>query len=108
MVTGLWKALPDHYPGILLDAFVVMPDHLHGILFLQATADPAVRLSIPDVMHRFKSLTTRKYFDGVEALGWPSVSGRLWQRGYHDRVIRGDRQFEAYRDYIRKNPHVRR
>mgnify|MGYP002626403591 CR=1 FL=1 len=81
-----------------------MRDHLHGILFLHTEDDPASPLSLPDVMHRFKSLTTRRYFDGVKADGWARVRGRRWQRAYHERGIRDERQLAAYREYIRNNP----
>jgi SAM-dependent methyltransferase len=38
IVRNCWSALPDHYPHVSLDAFVIMPDHLHGIIVLRDTA----------------------------------------------------------------------
>lgn len=39
MVQAVWDDLPRFYPGVEIDAFVIMPNHIHGILVL--TADPA-------------------------------------------------------------------
>lgn len=44
IASELWFALPQHHPGIELDAFVVMPNHIHGIIVLVGTA-PALSAS---------------------------------------------------------------
>lgn len=103
MVRGVWEAMPSHYPGVDVDAFVVMPDHIHGIVVL-ATAASGRQLSLADVVHRFKSLTTRRYFDGVAAASWPACPGRLWHWNYYERVVRDDRALQRIRAYIADNP----
>lgn len=103
MVGAAWDDLPRHYPGVQIDAFVVMPNHIHGIIVLTNPTDPA-RLSLPDVVHRFKSFTTAQYRRGVESNGWPPFAGRLWQRNYYEHVIRDEDEWNRIRDYIRTNP----
>ncbi len=55
-------------------------------------------------MQRLKSLTTRRYIDGVKNLNWLRFDNRLWQRNYYERVIRNDREHQALVDYIYANP----
>lgn len=86
-----------------------MPNHLHGIVWLAQPegghGGPPLRgLTLPDVMNRFKSWTTRIYAIGVREHGWEPFDQRLWQRGYFDRVVRDDASLDAYRRYIRENP----
>ena len=64
----------------------------------------ASRLSLPDVVHRFKTMTTKQYADGVKNSGWPPFPGRLWQRNYYERIIRNQGEFDRIRRYIINNP----
>ncbi|MER3453507.1 MAG: transposase [Acidimicrobiia bacterium] len=146
MVQRVWDEIPMFYPGIEIDAFVVMPNHVHGIIVLtglraaprglpdETTVRAAPRgrpidgqargpdgqargpdgqargpaptgaLSLPDVVHRFKTLTTKRYADGVKQCGWPAFPGRLWQRNYYERIIRDERALAHVREYIANNP----
>ncbi len=90
--------------GLSVDTLVVMPDHLHAILALARPggADPSRDLGA--IVGRYKSLSTRRYVLGVQDRGWPPFHGRLWQRGFHDRVIRNERECEEFREYVRSNP----
>jgi REP element-mobilizing transposase RayT len=78
-----------------------MPDHLHGILWLD---EPATSLPLSVVIQRWKTFTTRQYADGVRHHGWRPFRGQLWQQSFHDRVIRGDEELAAMRAYIADNP----
>jgi len=62
------------------------------------------RISLSDVVARFKSLTTRRYIDGVEKYNWPRFETHLWQRSYYEHVIRDERDYESIVDYISSNP----
>jgi putative transposase len=114
MVQAVWCAIPLHYEGINIDTFVIMPNHLHGIMIIEnnekdGTA-PVVDiglargLSLPDVVQRFKTLTTKKYTDGVKRSGWSPFPGRLWQRNYWERIIRNEPELDRIREYIQTNP----
>jgi len=120
MVQDVWDELPAFYPGVQTDAFIVMPNHIHGIIILVG-ADPCVcpntgqtigqpqgvaptRLSLPDVVHRFKTMTTKRYIDGVKKFGWTPFRRRLWQRNYYEHIIRNDHALQRIREYIWTNP----
>jgi REP element-mobilizing transposase RayT len=79
MVQATWDAMPQHYSGLDLDAFVIMPDHVHGIVVVRGEQSG---LALPDVVQRFKSLTTARYRHHVTISGWIPFPGRLWQRSY--------------------------
>lgn len=52
MVRSVWDDIQTVYPGVETDAFVVMPNHVHAIIIIVATAP--IRLALPGVVHRFK------------------------------------------------------
>ena len=56
------------------------------------------------MVQRFKTLTAKRYADGVNNLGWSPFQRRLWQRNYYERVIRNDGELKAIREYIFANP----
>lgn len=62
------------------------------------------RLSLFDVVERFKSLTTKRYAGGVRTEGWQPYPGKLWQRGYYERVVSNEAELTKFRDYIEGNP----
>lgn len=95
-----WKKLPRHYPGIELDEWTFMPNHLHGIVVLPADS----RWSLGEVVGGFKSLTTTAYCQRVHSHGWPAFEKRFWQRNYWEHVIRSERDLTNVRNYIINNP----
>jgi len=56
------------------------------------------------VVGRFKTLTTKRYTDGVKHCTWPAFAGRLWHRNYYEHVIRGEQSLNHIRRYIADNP----
>ena len=62
------------------------------------------RLSLSDVVHRYKTLTTKRYADGVKNNGWQPFNGRLWQRNYYEHIIRNDDEYNRIAEYISNNP----
>jgi REP element-mobilizing transposase RayT len=61
-------------------------------------------MSLPDVVHRFKSFTTAMYRHGVKNHGWPPFAGTFWQRNYWEHVIRDERGLRQIQEYIMNNP----
>ncbi len=61
-------------------------------------------MSLPDVVHRFKTMTTKRYVDGVKTAGWTPFPSRLWQRNYYEHIIRDDESLNRIREYIVNNP----
>ena len=124
IVRRCWEALRDHYPGVSLDAFVVMPDHVHGIVVLRnmdrarsereraaraglkpastdrvALSDPVAEHGLPEVVRAFKTFSARRI---NAARGTPGTA--VWQRGYYERIIRDEHALKNIRQYIRSNP----
>ena len=100
MVQTVWDEIPTHYQGIDIDAFVLMANHIHGIIILE----PNSSMKLPDVVHRFKSLTTARYRHGIYEKEWPPFEKRLWQRNYYEHIIRNEKSCDRLREYIRDNP----
>ena len=89
LVREHWIAIPLHWAGVELDSFIVMPNHLHGIVVLtRAGQGPP----LPTVVAAFKAGVSRE------------ASGSVWQRTFHDRVIRSELELQALRQYVADNP----
>ncbi len=101
MVASVWEGLPDHYAGIELDAWMLMPNHLHGIVVLLDPTPHGGGLTLSQLIGRYKSFTTYQY----RRIGTvPTMGARpLWQRSFHERVIRNERELDAVRAYIVNN-----
>lgn len=118
MLSDIWRQIPDHYSGIDVDEFVVMPNHIHGIIVIAGAGDigrpkslggrpqgvAPTGLSLPNVIARFKTITTKRYADGVKQSGWQPFNGRLWQRSYYEHVVRSENELNEIRQYILDNP----
>ena len=118
IVSECWFDLPNHHVGLELDAFVVMPNHIHGILLLcspktdviQKTADrepvvgaglrPARRNpSVPEIIRAVKT------FSALEINSIRGTKGQpVWQRNYFERVVRDGKEMEKIQRYIFENP----
>lgn len=100
-VWAIWRELPLHYPHVCLDAFVVMPNHVHGIIQLVGIPMPPGkrRHAFPEIVRSFKSFASR---DINRLLGTPGDNH--WQRDYWEHVVRTQGELERIRRYIQNNP----
>lgn len=104
-IARYWLALESKFPQIELDEFVIMPNHLHGIIriypknMLEYFED-----TLGDMMRWFKTQSTNAYIRGVKQHGWPRFDGKLWQPQFYDHIIRNDHDLERIREYISENP----
>jgi len=109
IIVSEWVRSASIRPEIDLDAFVVMPNHVHGIIRIESDRCRGARPCAPTARRPprslgsfvagFKSATTMR----VNALrGTPRAP--LWQRNYHDRVIRDADELTRIRTYIHDNP----
>lgn len=103
MIEEWWRKLPDKFPDTGLDEFVIMPDHLHGIVILAPETDDA-STALSATIGWFKSMTTNAFIRGVKEHGWERFDGRLWQQSYYDSIRRSDRHIRNMRRYIDANP----
>lgn len=121
-VKAAWNDLPAHYSNVNLDDHIIMPNHVHGIIWLTGnTCDtgnachvgagfkPAPTLlhnksvssrhGLSEIIRGFKTFSAKR----VNLLrGMPSIP--VWQRGYYEHVIRNEEDLDRIRKYIRDNP----
>ena len=117
-----WRLIPEHFPHVELGAYVVMPNHVHGIIIihpngLAANSPPAVRArhasprqnplpqppngvkprSIGAIVGSYKSAVTKRIGRELNATG-------IWQRNYHEHIIRNEGAYNRIHAYIESNP----
>ena len=86
----------DH--GLTVDTYVIMPDHIHIILFLPENAP----CNIGRFLGAFKSLTATRWYKVCDRLG--VTAGKIWQRNYYDHILRNEADHLEKRKYIEENP----
>lgn len=96
VVDNLWQTVPDHHP-VRLDDYVIMPNHLHGILILTGGPRPAPTLG--NIIGLFKSECTKTIRKEKQDSDFS-----VWQRNYYDRIIRNSNELFRIRKYINQNP----
>ncbi|PTX22719.1 hypothetical protein C8N40_101547 [Pontibacter mucosus] len=113
-----WTWLEEQYPYVVLHAFVVMPNHVHGILEIDrdavgtgrdlstlgpagetgmfSSSSPQIK-TLSQLIGAYKTTTTKL----IKAAGLTDFS---WQRSFHDHIIRNEKAYCKIRDYILSNP----
>jgi len=106
-----WDRLSDRFPTIELDAFVVMPNHVHGILLVGAALALPVGSAASSAPTRSASTTLGSVVRAFKSISAITVnrplsrSGQsLWQRSYYEHVIRTEESLSRIREYIATNP----
>ena len=86
--------IPSHYPAITVDHAVIMPNHIHLLLQINTDADgrPMSAPTISMVINQTKGVISKK-------AGFP-----VWQKGFYDHMIRGERDYMDVWNYIEGNP----
>ena len=134
MIETEWLSLPNMFKNIQLHEYIVMPNHFHGILQIISNAvgatlvvaqnepvaqndnemdndkgrpqwhAPTTDKTIGDMMDAFKSITTVEYIRGVKNMVWQPFNGKLWQRNFHEHIIRNEKSYQTISEYIINNP----
>lgn len=129
IIQATWNELPEHYSGVECDAFVVMPNHVHGIIVLveddggvgsndvgaglkpaqpglrpttapRAGLNPApTRHRLAEIIRAFKTFSARRINDMRKTPGFP-----IWQRNYYEHIVRSENELNRIREYIANNP----
>jgi REP element-mobilizing transposase RayT len=106
-----WLGIPNHFQNAKLDEFVIMPNHIHGIVIIDNVETPhGVSLqqrqnkfskpipgSLSMVINQYKSTVTR----------WCRKNGYndfAWQSRFYDHIIRNENSLRKIREYINNNP----
>ena len=111
IATDCWQAIPQHFHNTALDEFVVMPNHIHGIVVIVGNADlrslqqrgtqrqtDRSKMYLSKIVHGFKSSVTR-----IARKQWNNHNFS-WQKSFYDHVIRNDEDLYRVRTYIQNNP----
>lgn len=102
----LW--LQEHFAGVVVDEWIVMPDHMHAVLFLGQAASPEGRSRaaptprskpLGQLIGAYKTTTAKR---ANQLRGSPGAP--FWQRGFFDHVIRNEQDLLRVREYIAQNP----
>jgi len=91
LVRAAWVGVGRYHDAICLDALTVMPNHVHAIIVLDRAAERRPP-PLPAVVGMAKARASRR------------AGFSLWQRGFHDRIVRDERELQALREYIETNP----
>jgi putative transposase len=98
-----WYWLAEQYAYVVLHAFVVMPNHIHGILEINRQLalvpgqQPAKIKSLSELIGAYKTTTSKQ----IRLAGLPEFA---WQRSFHDHIIRNEHSYNKIADYIADNP----
>ena len=132
MAARWWGETENKFSHIELDEYVVMPNHIHGIVLIVG-ADLRVRPQredrksnghkqlehqrqeekqqgghagppLQEIIQWFKTMTTNGYINEVKYGRFPPFEKRIWQRSFYDHVIRDDDDLNRVREYIQNNP----
>ena len=88
------QAIPTRYPNVSIEKYVIMPNHIHMIVMIHAdTGGASPSPTLMDVVRVIKSNSARK-----------TIGAQLWQRSYHEHVIRNEQDFLEIWNYIDGNP----
>lgn len=81
------------YENVTVDKYVIMPNHIHLIVFLHGTMRASSPTkNIETIIRSFKTMVTKE------------IGNSIWQRSYHDHIIRGEKDYRKIWEYIDTNP----
>lgn len=86
--------IPHYYPAIHIDHYVIMPDHIHILLSIRTDSSgrPQVATTISTVIQQIKGIVSKR------------AGFSLWQKGFYDHIIRGEKDYLDIWEYIDNNP----
>ena len=99
-----WLEIPDHFTFIELDEFVIMPNHIHGIVFINKPNKTDWQVNKFGPQSQNLAAMIRGYKSSVKAYSTINNIEFGWQPRYYDRVIRNEKEYLNIRNYIVDNP----
>ena len=86
-------SVQNRFPSVTIKNHVIMPNHIHLLIVLEHTGGASPSPTIVDVVRAFKSITTRRCH----------CAGKLFQRSFHDHIIRSEKDYIDIWEYIDSN-----
>lgn len=112
IITDTWQKLEKTYPYVVVDEYCLLPDHFHGILWIQELIPygPGSKINLArpgmiklkplgQLIGSFKTCSTKQ----INLMNH-TPGERIWQRNFYDRIIRNEKELERIRAYIMANP----
>jgi len=99
-----WEEIPKHYPFVVLEEFVIMPNHIHGILFFNRPDKTDWTKNKFGVQSQNLGAVIRAYKSSVKRYANQNDIAFEWQARFHDHIIRNEKERQAIKDYIISNP----
>lgn len=107
LVDAEWRKTAEVRPSVDVDHYVVMPNHIHGILFISESQHAVLSTgkttlsanSLGSIVAQFKSVVTKR----SRQLAYPPRSP-IWKRNYYDHIVRNEQDLDRIRRYIIANP----
>ena len=99
-----WKQIPKHFPFIELDEYVIMPNHVHGILLINKPEKNDWVNNKFGIQSKNIASVIRGYKSSVKKYATMNKIDFSWQSRYYDRVIRNEKELHNIRKYINENP----
>ncbi len=105
IVERCWKAIPQHYHGVELDQFIIMPNHVHGIIAIveaeQCSASTEKKQNnyglLSKIIKSFKDITVKTIRKEISNVAFG------WQRSFYDHIIRNEKSLNDTRQYVIEN-----
>lgn len=102
MIDEILNETLNEFADVILDKYIIMPNHVHMIIII-SRADMESAPTIPTIMQSFKRNTTIKYINGVNDGNFQPFYKKMWQRSYHDHIIRNEVEYQKIWQYIDEN-----
>jgi REP element-mobilizing transposase RayT len=106
VVQKCWQDLQNHYAGINNEFFIVMPNHVHGIVVITNTnrrsgskPDPTNKPTLSEIIRAFKTFSSRGINESRHSPGTT-----VWQRSFYEHIIRNEKNLREIGEYIAFNP----
>ena len=107
IVDAAIQAIPQHYPSVQVDKYVIMPNHIHMILRI-CTAESGRAMLAPTTVSSsdsdVPSVSVSKIIQHMKGVVTKSLGYSLWQKSFHDHIIRTEEGYREIWDYIDANP----
>jgi putative transposase len=110
IANSCWLQIPEHFPDAFLHEYIVMPNHIHGIIELRKSPvgvenfqprrheyQKIIPHSIGSIVRGFKIGVTKWFRNNTDI-------EKIWQRDYYEHIIRNAHSYERISDYIKENP----
>ena len=111
IVNNCWNSIPDHFPNVNLDEYIIMPNHVHGIINIFLNDDVGIQnveslrvnkyqhiipQSVGSIIRGFKTGVTKWFRNNTDIY-------IVWQKNYYERIIRNENELNKIRKYIVNN-----